>query len=77
MAISRTDTAILGISLIVSVGAWLVFETVLVVLVIPFIPLVLRGYQRPERKQCPNCSFETGSSEYEYCPRDGTQLKDR
>lgn len=81
MTVSRTTTAIVGVilSLLVSVLAWYYFETVLLFLFVPFVPLVLRGRadggSDPGRSTCPACGFETRDAGYEYCPRDGTPLE--
>lgn len=42
---SRTATALVGIavSLAVSVAAWVYFDTLLVFLIVPIVPLLLRG----------------------------------
>ena len=81
MPSSRTVTALagLGVSLLVSVLAWYYFETLLLFLVVPFVPLLLRGRGEADRHQtavrrCPACGFRTADADFEFCPRDGTRL---
>lgn len=78
MVDSRWLVAVLGLvaSLAISVLAWVYFDTLLVFLLIPFVPLVL-GRSRPSRpeKRCPRCGFRTRDPDHEYCPRDGARLE--
>jgi hypothetical protein len=64
-------------SLLVSVAAYVLFETLLVFLFVPFVPFIFRssGDSSPERV-CPTCAFRTRSPGVRYCPRDGTELQD-
>ena len=70
----------LAAGLVVSVGAWVYFETLLLFLFLPFVPFLFagRGGDRDRRRvrSCPECDFRTEDREYEYCPRDGTRLRD-
>ncbi len=81
MVSSRIVTAIagLGISVLISVVAWLVFDTLLLFLFVPFVPLLLRGAgsASPDReaRQCPTCGFKSADPAFEFCPRDGTRLE--
>lgn len=80
MVSSRTATAAAGVavSLLVSVAAWLYFDTLLLFLVVPFVPFLFRrrgGREGPAVKRCPVCGFETRRSGFEFCPRDGTALE--
>lgn len=80
MVSSRTVTALVGIALsvAVSVVAWIYFDTLLVFLLIPFVPFLFRGRGAEERahvKECPECGFGTRDPEVLYCPRDGTELR--
>lgn len=56
-------------------------DSLLVFLFIPFVPfLFTRGGDggtaaQPEPYECPVCGFRTRESEFDYCPRDGTQLR--
>jgi hypothetical protein len=78
---SRTATAIvgIGISFAITVLAWWYFESVVVFLVLPFVPILFRRLgSEPERLPewaCPRCGFRTRNPEYGYCPRDGTALE--
>lgn len=78
---SHAATAAVGLlaSLAVSVLAWWYFNTLLFFLLIPFVPFLFRGRSGEERavRTCPRCGFETDSPEYEFCPRDGEQLRER
>ncbi|MFB6281691.1 MAG: hypothetical protein ABEH40_06710 [Haloferacaceae archaeon] len=86
MAGSRTATAVAGLalSLAVSAAAWLAFDTLLLFLFVPFVPLLFSrgtggGEQRPDRpaRECPACGFRTDDPRFDYCPRDGTPLEGR
>lgn len=81
---SRTATATVGVaaSLLVSVAAWQLFDTLLVFLVVPFVPILLRRRGRQtggdtRGRACPRCGFETDDPGFEYCPRDGARLEPR
>ena len=78
MVRSRTATALVGLvaSLVVSAAAWFLFDTLLVFLVVPFVPLLLRrgrgeGTSERPARTCPACGFESRDPGFEYCPRDG------
>ena len=82
MVSSRLATAVVGIllSLLVSAAAWFYFDSFLLFLVVPFVPLLLRWRDGgtdavPDRRRCPMCGFETHEPGYEFCPRDGTALE--
>jgi len=80
---SRTATAIvgLGISVAITIVAWWYFESLVVFLVLPFVPILFRRLgpeqERPPEWVCPRCGFRTRNAEYDYCPRDGTALDRR
>ncbi|MFC7167681.1 hypothetical protein [Halospeciosus flavus] len=80
MVSSRTATALVGLlaSLAISVVAWVYFDTLFLFLFVPFIPFLLsRGGETPEQppvRECPTCGFRTRDPNYDYCPRDGTEL---
>ena len=79
---SRTATAAAGFlaSLVVTAVLWWYFETLLVFLLVPFVPILFRelGDDTPEIVQeCPHCGFQATSDAYDYCPRDGGQLEPR
>lgn len=81
MVSSRTITALIGLalSLAVSVVAWIYFDTLLVFLLIPFVPFLFRGRGDADQARvrvCPECGFRTRDPEVRYCPRDGTELRD-
>ena len=82
---SRTLTALAGLAfgLLVSAAAWYAFETVLLFLFLPFVPFLLGRGRREDgaaaarsSRRCPKCGFRTTDPEHEYCPRDGTRLRD-
>lgn len=77
---SRTLTAVVGlaVSLGVSVAAWVYFDTLLVFLLVPFVPFLFRrsSNRSPERR-CRVCGFASRNPDYEHCPRDGTRLTER
>ena len=79
---SRTLTAVvgLGLSLLVSLAVWVYFDTLLLFLLVPFVPFLFRrgsreDAERPPARSCPVCGFRTRSPEYDYCPRDGNRLE--
>lgn len=80
MVSSRSLTALAGfaISALISAAAWLLFDTLLLFLFVPFVPLLLRrvGSAEPEREalECPACGFRATDPSYEFCPRDGSRL---
>jgi hypothetical protein len=82
MVASRTLTAVAGlvVGLGVSVLAWVVFDTLVVFLFLPFVPVYLWGAGRSVdrsgvvRKVCPVCDFATRDPDVAYCPRDGRRL---
>lgn len=80
MVSSRTATAIVGLvaSVLISIAGWVVFDTLLFFLVVPFVPLLFRrrGVDADgTAKACPNCGFATTEPTYRHCPRDGTPLE--
>lgn len=80
MVSSRAATALAGVlvSLVVSVAAWVYFDTVLLFLLVPFVPFLFRGGRSrgpPSVSRCPVCGFETRDPSFGYCPRDGTALE--
>jgi hypothetical protein len=76
MVSARTATALAGLalSLAATVAAWVLFDTLLLLLVVPFVPLLFRR-GRPPVRECPECGFRTRDAGYDYCPRDGTELE--
>lgn len=79
---SRTATALAGlaISLLASALAWYYFDTLVLFLLVPFVPFLLRrqgGEEAsvPPIRTCPTCDFRTRESDFEYCPRDGSRLE--
>ena len=88
MVRSRTITALAGLifGIVLSVAAWVYFDTLLLFLFLPFVPFIFGGDSRgtatgtdrsPAVRQCPQCSFRTTDPEFEYCPRDGHRLRER
>lgn len=78
---SRTATAIAGllVSVVVTLAAWYYFDTLLVFLLLPFVPILFRGRddgERPSVRTCPQCGFQTRNPEFSHCPRDGSRLRD-
>ena len=76
---SRTATAIVGllVSLGVSVLAWWYFNTLLLFLVVPFVPFLFRGREEsPPVETCPTCGFQSTDPAINFCPRDGTELQE-
>lgn len=80
---TRTATAILGvsISLSISAAAWVLFDYPFLFLVVPFVPFLFR-FPREETAsapilECPACGYRTRDPAFEFCPRDGRQLEER
>jgi hypothetical protein len=79
---SRTLTALVGLLGSLAVSALLYVHTgsVLFFLFVPFVPFLFAdrgGGEEPTLYECPRCGFETRNSEFEYCPRDGSRLRER
>lgn len=78
---SRTATALVGVaaSLAISVAVWYYTGSLLLFLVVPFVPFLFGGSRRepdrPPARECPRCGFTTRNRGYDYCPRDGTRLE--
>jgi hypothetical protein len=81
---SRLLTAAVGLlaSLLVSVAAYVYLDTLLLFLVLPFVPFLFRGLEqggdteaRPPGRECPVCGYRTREPAHDYCPRDGTRLE--
>jgi hypothetical protein len=66
------------LSLVISVAAWIFFDSVLLFLFLPVLPFLFgRGGAETEReiRVCPTCGFRTRDPDVAYCPRDGTELE--
>jgi hypothetical protein len=79
---SRLLTAAVGVaaSLLVSVLAWVAFDTLLLFFVVPFVPFLFRGGrdrgdEESTVRRCPVCDYWTADQRHEYCPRDGHRLE--
>lgn len=73
-------TAFVGLlaSLGVSIAAWILFDTLLLFLLVPVMPLLFRRRGESasvDEKRCPVCGFETREPLFTHCPRDGTRLE--
>lgn len=81
MPSARTWTALLGLvaGLALTVVLSWYLDTLFLLLLVPFIPLVGRARRRgeadrPAERVCPECGFRSRDPETAYCPRDGTPL---
>lgn len=78
---SRLLTAAVGLlaSLLVSVAAYVYFDTLLLFLVLPFVPFLFRSRGGADdgqtARECPRCGYRTTAADHDYCPRDGTRLE--
>lgn len=82
---SRTLTAAvgLGVSLLVSVAAWVYLDTLLLFLFLPFVPFLFRRggdeaereREQPPVRECPVCGYRSRDPTHDYCPRDGHRLE--
>ncbi|PSP78341.1 hypothetical protein BRC88_11645 [Halobacteriales archaeon QS_4_69_225] len=83
---SRTLTALAGllVSLAVSVAVYVYTGSLLLFLVVPFVPFLFSSSPRDEAgthekrpvKRCPSCDFRARDPEFDYCPRDGRRLRE-
>ncbi len=82
---SRTLTAgVVGLaSLAVSAAVWYYTGVAVLLLVVPFVPLLVRwaGGDETDEPQpvrsCPVCGFRSHDPSVAFCPRDGTELEER
>lgn len=77
---SRVAVAAVGLlaSLAVSALLYWQFGTLLLFVVVPFVPFLFlrgRGESGPPARRCPECGFRTREESVRYCPRDGTRLE--
>ena len=77
----RWFTALVGLalSLLVSAAAWVYWDSLVLFLLVPFVPLLL-GRDRGSADQatvltCPVCGYQSEDPDRPYCPRDGTRLE--
>lgn len=87
MVSSRAVTAVVGLlgGLLVSVAAWVFFDTVALFVLLPFVPFLFRrsgnddagAGPRDPPKECPSCGFQTHRDDFTHCPRDGRRLEQR
>ena len=86
MAASRTLTALFGLvgSLAISAAIYAATGSLLLFLLVPFVPFLLSrspgeespGPTRAPPRECPACDFRARNPEFDYCPRDGRRLRD-
>ena len=84
MARSRMLTALAGllVSLAVSAAIYVATGSLLLFLVVPFVPFLFSrslggdGGETPPVRECPECGFRARDPEFDYCPRDGRRLRD-
>lgn len=81
---SRTVTDVVGLAagLLLSVLAWIYWDTLALFVFLPFLPFLFRrsdadADRAPPVRRCPTCDFRTRDPEFEYCPRDGSRLETR
>lgn len=78
MTRSRLATAAVGVVLSLGVSAlvWWATGSVLLFLVVPFVPFLFRDAGEPaETRTCPQCGFRTTDPDHEFCPVDGHRLE--
>ncbi|MFB6153852.1 MAG: hypothetical protein ABEJ27_06325 [Halodesulfurarchaeum sp.] len=88
MVSSRLATAAIGVA--VSLGltllAWKYFGNPMFLLFVPFVPFLFRrrgdrkdrtDAEGPPVRRCPECGFTARDPDFEYCPRDGHELRRR
>ncbi len=82
---SRTVAALVVVaaSLAVSVLLYVYTGNLLFLLFVPFVPFLFSNRDDDTERdrqpvfECPRCDFSTRNPEFEYCPRDGSQLYER
>lgn len=82
---ARTPTAVVvGLaSLAVSAAVWYYTGVAVLLLVVPFVPLLVRWAggdgtdEPPPVRSCPVCGFRSRDPSVAFCPRDGTELEER
>lgn len=81
---SRTLTALAGIvgSLLISAIVYVYTGSLLFFLVVPFVPFLFGsgGSERAEQppvRECPQCDFVAHDPQFDYCPRDGSRLREQ
>lgn len=78
---SRTFSALVGLllGLLLSVVAWVYFDTLALFLFLPLVPFLFRfpgdSSDDASVRSCPVCGFRTRDPSYEHCPRDGHRLE--
>lgn len=84
---SRSLTAIVGlvVGLLISAAAWVYYDTLLLFVLLPFVPFLFRSRGSgtepneeppPNAKTCPVCDFATVNPEYSHCPKHGRRLEE-
>lgn len=79
-------------SLAASVGLYLYTGSLFVFFLLPFVPFLFSGRGRESEREtkteteadageravrtCPRCEFHTRKADFEYCPRDGSRLRE-
>lgn len=84
MVDSRALTAAVGLiaGVLVSVFVYWQYDTLLVLLFVPFLPLLFRRGVEAETeaaaqiRECPECGFRTADPEFTHCPHDGNRLEE-
>jgi hypothetical protein len=78
MVSARSATALVGLllSLAASVVLWVAFDIPAFLVVVPFVPFLLRRGERPPVRECPVCGFRTRDPDHDFCPRDGHRLEE-
>lgn len=84
MVDSRTLTAAVGLigGVLVSLVVYWQYDTLLVLLFLPFLPVLFRRGAEAEAeaaatvRECPACGFRTADPEFTHCPRDGNRLEE-
>jgi hypothetical protein len=80
-------------SLAASVGLYLYTGSLVVFFLLPFVPFLFSGRGQESETEakteteanageravrtCPRCEFDTRNADFEYCPRDGSRLREK
>lgn len=67
----------LVMSVAVSVIAWWYFNTFLLFLLVPFVPILYRQRRTSQSgTTCPTCGFQSADPSVNFCPHDGEKLQE-
>lgn len=73
---SATATVAVIASLAISIAIAAYLDSFVFFLFVPFVPFLFSDRDEGEEiRECPVCGFRTRDGTYDYCPRDGEELR--